>query len=570
MKGVVEILDRKIVEQYVGRSVDVVLSPNVGKASGTLLRCEEDYFVVATEHGEAFYVYPMIWGVLPTSSQSQPEPVKKPEQVKVPEAEPAPSKKTVDFVDEINKCYDEIKSKAESFVLNPDYVKKFDTENQSTIQELLTKYAEAGSDSTKMGQLLEEAKTFWQSKKSDMAASELYGFFLHLMDEHVKSMKLFMKIRDYRAAFIASKTAAARATSAACLIVSEALTPETFAAILKLDPLKVNALLRWVMNENPDELCFKCSCALSWKLLGFKLTSLPDKQTLFTPENANALKEWLASQPSDLKIVDEAMKLVESPKKSEEDDEKLKAIDWKNHEFEGTFDYFNPTKDKLYGFIKCPFLKHFNVPLRSSSEEGSVFVHINQVNDEALRRKLLLCKNMRPMIRVTFKLGKNSEGLAAYEVKEKGRKDSNSPEPFSASIMSALTEEGEIDFYERYSEPPHGKIWSKTDKKSYTFNEDNITDPLLAVFLEVEPSPDNHPVKFVKGMGKGGKVQLKNVESAIPFPEEKVKAWESSGLLKKAKGRVQFAAEEEATLTRELEAIAARAYTPLQPYEPEI
>ena len=611
-------MDRKVVEQYIGRSVDVVLSPNVGKASGTLLRCEDDYFVVATEHGEAFYVYPMIWGVLPTSSEqiqkavenSKPEPVEpvkpkvhekpkaaaKPtvaevevveqeqeqeqkEEVEVQEAEPAPSVRAVDFVDEINDCYDQIKAKSETFVLNPEYVKKFNTKNQATVQELLAKYAEAVNVkedkpySMRMRQILEGAKSFWQSKKSNIAAAELYGFVLHVMDEHVKSMKLYMRIRDFRAAFIASKTASSRATSAACLVLSKELTPETFAAVLKLDPLKVNALLRWVMDNNPDEACFKCVCALSCKLLGFTLSTLPVKDKLFSEENIDALKEWLKTQPSDTKIVDEALKLLKTGSPSQEL-EGAKDIDWKTHEFEGFFDYFNPNKDKLYGFIKCPELKHFDIPLHS--DEGSIFVHFNQIEDKELRRKLLLCKNMRPMTRVTFKLGKNANGTAAYDVKEKAssnkKKINGASEPLTVNIMSALSEEGEIDHYERYHNPPFGKIWVKSDKKNYTFNEDNVIDPLLAVFLEVEPSPDNHPVRFVKSMNADGKVQLKNIESATPFPEDKIKAWEDSGLVKKAKERLKLNpnSEEEAAMTQELEVIVARAYTPLKPYQPAV
>ena len=613
-------MDRKVVEKYIGRSVDVVLSPNVGKASGTLLRCEDDYFVVATEHGEAFYVYPMIWGVLPTSSEPSPLPepvqevpkaveVPKPkpiepeeheppvepvieqkeeeeeEQVEIQEAEPAPSARAVDFVDEINDCYDQIKAKSETFVLNPEYVKKFNTKNQATVQELLAKYSEAVNVkedkpySMRMRQILEGAKSFWQSKKSNVAAAELYGFVLHVMNEDVKSMKLYMSIRDFRAAFIASKTASARATSAACLVLSKELTPETFAAVLKLDPLKVNALLRWVMNNNPDEACFKCVCALSCKLLGFTLSSLPVKDKLFSEKNIDALREWLKTQPSDTKIVDEALKLLKtgSPSQEIEQDSEtshdVKDIDWKTHEFEGFFDYFNPNKDKLYGFIKCPELKHFDIPLHS--DEGTIFVHFNQIEDKELRRKLLLCKNMRPMTRVTFKLGKNANGTAAYDVKEKAssnrKKINGASEPLTVNIMSALSEEGEIDYYERYHNPPFGKIWVKNDKKNYTFNEDNVIDPLLAVFLEVEPSPDNHPVRFVRGMNADGKVQLKNIESAIPFPEDKIKAWEDSGLVKKAKERLRLSViEDEPEMTRELEGIMARAYAPLKPYEPAV
>ncbi|MBQ6969133.1 MAG: hypothetical protein IJP85_02265, partial [Synergistaceae bacterium] len=84
--------------------------------------------------------------------------------------------------------------------------------------------------------------------------------------------------------------------------------------------------------------------------------------------------------------------------------------------------------------------------------------------------------------------------------------------------------------------------------------------------------PDNHPVRFVRGMNADGKVQLKNIESAIPFPEDKIKAWEDSGLVKKAKERLKLSAssEEESVMTPELEGIMARTYAPLKPYEPAV
>ena len=510
-----------------------------------------------------------------------------------PEPEPAPS---LSFRDELDECYDDIDAKIDTYVLNPDYVRKFRTDRMDKIQNalasILTKYSYAVSVhedrpySMRMRQILEEAKTLWRNNQSNIAASEIYGFVLYLMSENAKSVKIYMGIHDFRAAFTASTTAPSRMLAAACLIVSEPLTPKSFAVLLKLEPPQVSALLRWVMTnvvlntdspEDHRQICFRCVCAISWKLLGFNLSAMPEKNILFSETNINALKDWLESQNADMKIIDDALKLSQKTgAASREDADKFRRVDWKTQRFEGEFDYFNPNRDKLYGFIKCPILKRFNVNLRS---EGSVFVHINQVEDRALRRKLLLGGKMKPMFRVTFKLGNNIEGPAAYDVKEKNDKIAG---PLSVDVMSALSEEGEIDFFARYNTPPFGKIKAKGDKNTYSFNEKNITDPVLAVFLEVDPSPENHPVRFTKSINNFGKIQVQNVVSAVPFPEEKVKAWEESGLIKKAKERLHLAEEAEEKepeqeaqtfteeeMTPELEEIISRPYVPLEIYTPE-
>ena len=613
-------MDRKNIEQYLGRYVEIMLRPDGRKTSGVLLRCEDELIALGNESGEALYVYPMIWGisplaVSPSHSQVHSQPVavaaaqnagaalvSSPAATAVslaapiavnfvpPSHTPAPEKSSA-FVSELDECYDDIDSKSDTYVLNADYVRKFRTDRQDKVQtaldSILTKYSyavkvhEDRPYSMRMRQILDEAKNLWRSNQTSIPASEIYGFVLYLMGENARSVKTFMGIHDFRAAFTASTSAASRMLAAACLIVSEPLTSKNFAVLLKLEPPQVNALLRWVIdsvvlnNDFPEDyrqFCFKCVCAVSWKFLEYQINALPDKETLHSQENIDALRQWLEECPTDSKIIDDALRISDKANMTVRKEPEVKRIDWNTQRFEGDFDYFNPNRDKLYGFIKCPVLKKYNVPLRS---EGSVFVHLNQVEDRVLRRKLLTCGKMKPMIRVTFRLGNNVEGPAAYDVKEKTEEIPS----LSVEVISALSEEGEIDFFNRYNNPPFGKVRTK-DRNLFTFNEKNITDPLLAVFLEVEPSAEGHPVRFTRSMNDSGKIQIQNVESAVPFPEDKIKAWENSGLVKKAQERLSSfkpAKESEADLVPdipddmnpEVEMLITRGYVPLEPYTPE-
>ena len=596
-------MNRTIVEQYLGKNVEIMLMPDAHKTTGTIVRCEDDFFALAGESGEAIYVYPMVWGITPLADSQAvavtPAPARAPAVALVPSApavqaeEVAPEPEPLPtFNDELEDCYDDLDAKSDSYVLNVDYVRKFKRDRldkiNTTLESILSRYNNAVKVhedrpySMRMRQILDDAKNLWRSNQTNIAASEIYGFVLYLMGENARSVKVYMNIHDFHAAFTASTSAASRMLAAACLIVSEPLTPRNFSVLLKLEPPQVNALVLWVIsnsvlnNDYPEdyrELCFKCSCAVSWKILGYTPESLPEKSTLYSPANIDALKEWLEAGLSDTKIVEDALKLSDKanlPVRSEPD--KFRSIDWRTQRFEGDFDYFNPNRDKLYGFIKCPILKKYNVPLRS---EGAVFIHLNQVEDRALRRKLLTCGRMKPMIRVTFKLGNNIEGPAAYDVKEKTEQAA----AFAVDMMSALSEEGEIEFFRRYNDPPFGKVRAKNNTL-YTFNENNISDPMLAVFLEVEPSAEGHPVRFTKSINDNGKVQIQNVESSVPFPEDKVKAWDTSGLLDKARGRIKVNTPAENTdvdsvpeipaeLSPEIETLINRGYVPLDPYTPE-
>ncbi|MBQ9419546.1 MAG: hypothetical protein IJU31_04125, partial [Synergistaceae bacterium] len=332
-----------------------------------------------------------------------------------------------------------------------------------------------------------------------------------------------------------------------------------------LEPPQLVAVLKWILENaitDESEIEFNHAAALSWKVLGF--TDWKDKEILFTEENIQALREWLAERPSDDKIIADAVKLAER-ENNQPSEEAAPKVDWSVQRFDGEFEFFNLNRDKLFGFIKCPILKKYNIPL---SSENSIFVHFNQIQDRALRRKLLTGKKMHPMLPVTFRLGNNTLGPAVFDVREKNYDIEN---VLKVDMQSALAEEGEIDFYRRHDDIPFGRLRSKSGEQ-FTFNESNISDPLLMVFLEYTPSVDGHPVRFTRGV-LNEKVQVHNIESAVPFPEDKIKAWQNGGLIEKAKIKMNIPTDEGENdsasydeITPEIDELVNRGYVPLEPY----
>ena len=70
----------------------------------------------------------------------------------------------------------------------------------------------------------------------------------------------------------------------------------------------------------------------------------------------------------------------------------------------------------------------------------------------------------------------------------------------------------------------------------FHFEDIDVIDPVLAVFLEVSPSAEGQAVKFTKYTDPRGRVKAENVEAATPFPEDKLKSW--ADLIEKAKKRM--------------------------------
>ncbi|MBQ7067739.1 MAG: hypothetical protein IJM82_01080 [Synergistaceae bacterium] len=590
-------MDRKNLEQYLGKSIEIMLMPDGHKTSGILLKCEEDHIALGNE----LFVYQMIWGVRPIENTGQLPDEKIPETSTPPlpqisqttQTQPQiqiqpqpPTENIIEFLDELDRIILTMQENLETYTLNTEYVRRFRTKDRSKIQNIiesiLTKYQYAVKThedrpySMRMRELSGAAYRLWKANQNNIAASEIYAFVLYLTGESEKSVKIYMKIHDFHGAFMAANSIASKILAVACIIVSEDLNSRNLATLLKLEPPQLIAVLLWIINnvvnnedsrEDYKELCFNHVAAVSWKILGF--SQWENRKNLFSNENINSLKLWLEKQRYDGEIINDALKVSYKENSLTHDNNN---IDWATQRFEGEFDFFNLSREKLYGFIKCPTLKKLGVPLKS---ENAVFVHINQIQDKELRRKLLLDKRIRPSMKVSFKLGRNVEGPAAYEVREKT--GSKSEGVLKVGMLSALSEEGEIDFYRRHDEIPFGKIRAKNDKKLYTFNEKNIIDPLLAVFLEYSPSAEGHPVRFTKSVHDNDKIQIHNVESAIPFPEDKIKAWEEEGLIQKTKERMQLSDSNdenneeifEAEITPEIEEIINRSYTPLEVYEPE-
>ncbi|MBQ7559069.1 MAG: hypothetical protein IJT20_02335 [Synergistaceae bacterium] len=254
-----------------------------------------------------------------------------------------------------------------------------------------------------------------------------------------------------------------------------------------------------------------------------------EKQNVSESADAqNVLNVQEEAEPSE-------QKAEEKPQAEETEKENKTEIDLSGREFEGTIVAFYYERG-YWGFIESKEIKDLGIPLRDGER---VFVHINQISDEILRNKLKHDKKRWPMIDVVFKLGKNKHGAVADDVREKA--NINLPKlpenVLKVDMLSAVYEEGEIDYFRRYDGIPHGEIRVKGNVL-YRFEESDVVDPVLAVFLECSPSAEGQKVRFVKVMGKRGKMQATQVSAAEPFPEEKLRDWEKSGLIQKAKERM--------------------------------
>ena len=259
----------------------------------------------------------------------------------------------------------------------------------------------------------------------------------------------------------------------------------------------------------------------------------PKRPVISVPVTEQKGQKELVQQKTEPLAPKEPKEKIEQKKEFEPESK----IEWLDKILEGELAYFSHT----FGFILSPDLKKFKVPIL---EEGKIFIHYNQISDPDLRAKLLQLrteKNNYPKIEVTFKIGSNEKGYVADDVREKKEQTeqkTQSPEKdlLSINIASALSEEGEIEYYRRYEDVPHGKIRTKGNKL-YTFYEEDVTDPALSVFLECSPSAEGQLVRFNK-IEKGKKILIRNLEAAAPFPEERLNEWEKSGLLQKAKERM--------------------------------
>ncbi len=224
------------------------------------------------------------------------------------------------------------------------------------------------------------------------------------------------------------------------------------------------------------------------------------------------------------------------------------AIVLPDRRFTGVLTTFHRDEHRRWGFIESPELIKAGISLK---DNGKLFVHINQVTDDVLYEKLLNGEIEDMNIQVTFRLTQNQRGLAADDVREvedvklgevvniEQKQSQPKTEPANLDSLYDIdtSELGEIDYFRRYEAVPHGEI-RIAGNKLFRFDDVDVIDPALAVFLEVTPNAEGQAVRFVRKMMSNGRFKAVKVQAAVPFPDDKLKEWDS--LIKKAKERLQL------------------------------
>ena len=291
------------------------------------------------------------------------------------------------------------------------------------------------------------------------------------------------------------------------------------------------------------------------------------------PADDSGTPEAPVSSSEPAPVADKTAPSKEVKPQKNDDGEKQPKIVIPDREFTGILTVYY--ENRHWGFIESDEVIKAGLPLRDGKR---LFFHINQITDAALRERLRTEKRVYPSIDVVFKLIPKQQSVAADDIREivhvkiadvvtpklaeneAAKKEQNVQESKAAENTEAVepkaqdtdgqetpaspveettenpNEIGEIDYYSRYDNPPHGKIRIKGNKLFY-FEDIDVIDPVLAVFLEVSPSAEGQAVKFTRYSDPRGRMKATNVEAATPFPDEKLKSW--ADLIEKAKKRMQ-------------------------------
>ena len=556
-------MNKEDIQIYLGQRVEITLKPDGEKTSGFLSNCEEDSITIYTMGGAEKLVYEMIGYIKPKPCE--------PANIHVPvyHSDQVTSAK---FTAKLTECADNMKKFIKSRKIDINYVRSFHSSNNNTIfkevEKIIQKYNDAVRNhddkpsSDRMQGILKTSRKLYEDNRDNMSAAQIYAFMLYVMKYEEQSVKIYTSAGDFNGAFTVSQNPHSRTLASFCgITVCKKLTIENFARLMKADSENLAAALLWIIDNVINsteqhvshdyiESCFEYCAALSWYNLGYN--SWFNNEILFSPDNIKNLRNWLADQKTDTEILDEALKIAEKfnkdtfeeSKEATELTEDISAIT-----FRGRITCFN-NKGKYLGYIECN--ETADEKYNKYNLGSRIFFHLYQIKDLELRRKLLLSVTFNPDINVTFKIGCNQRGPAAYEICE---------DSIKIDLSLAAAEEGEIEFFNRYNDPiPFGKIRIK-DGSLFTFNIDNVKDNGLKAFLEHEPSPKGHRVLFNRTINDKGVIQITNIRSAEPFSEEQLKKW---GVNQHNQEQATGYADTQA-FTQDIENLIDHVYIPLEP-----
>lgn len=178
---------------------------------------------------------------------------------------------------------------------------------------------------------------------------------------------------------------------------------------------------------------------------------------------------------------------------------------------------------KTYSGIVKLYKPQFKYGFIASDQLGGIvtrdlFFHLNQINDDELRKLLIMGKAVGT--KVEFSLGRNINNSIAGD-------NIRSSEPLANYKEDELYSTGEIAEYNRLLN--YGKV--QCQDGFYTFNDSNIIDPYLKAYLNYSLKTIGWKVKFLFRTQPNGKRQIDCLSSLEPFLEEDIADWIRSKIL---------------------------------------
>ena len=417
--------------------------------------------------------------------------------------EPVESNITGKLYEQCQEVYQEAKN-SELYVLNiDDFKSAFNSEIKRTIKDdvlkkdiegILDSFADARKnrldyrDSYKMEDILKKTKLMFSNNYNNQVVAFMLATLLHHCKSDSESVKYYAIAEKFESACALEEAIQEDKLVYAAEIIYSKLLLSALWVIHELSPNGKWAVYEDILlkfsNYTVDEKTDFISFLIASMLNDGKIVVLPNTETLCTDENIEYLLDFMQKYSDDktlITAVEKYNKIIQKNKQLE------------NHEptrFQGIIDKIGDDS----GFINC---------LENNKFSFEIYFNFDQVSDPKLK-KMLMCES-GINYKVSFNIGINKYGrIAAFNIKLLDLpKIQDTPQ-------EEEMDEGYITEYDSFGH--YGKIQIKNS--SGTFQEKNILDPYLKIYLNEGYFKSNNPKKI-----KCIRNSKKQIEKIISFKE---------------------------------------------------